>query len=215
MEGKIVGEFLVVNKPKRPLCEEISIDGNMVVYVKMMNSQLSISEPRNVFDLLPVKFGHNPSLLLPYHSSLSESSSIESSDGDNIKCKICEKLINKKKMRMHVGAHILKDGLKDSCGFCGEVGKCHIEIAKGSGKGKTASEVPRSGCDYFVKFSIVAAAKGSKKSPCTNRPVRCQICKRTIWSYNMYHHIDKCHSDYSKDEWVIKEEEKIALSKIK
>ena len=106
-------------------------------------------------------------------------------------------------------------GLKDSCGFCGEVGKCHIEIAKGSGKGKTASEVPRSGCDYFVKFSIVAAAKGSKKSPCTNRPVRCQICKRTIWSYNMYHHIDKCHSDYSKDEWVIKEEEKIALSKIK
>ena len=91
MEGKIVGEFLVVNKPKRPLCEEISIDGNMVVYVKMMNSQLSISEARNVFDLLPVKFGHNPSLLLPYHSSLSESSSIESSDGDNIKCKICEK----------------------------------------------------------------------------------------------------------------------------
>ena len=38
MEGKIVGEFLVVNKPKRHLREEISIDGNMVVYVKMMNS---------------------------------------------------------------------------------------------------------------------------------------------------------------------------------
>ena len=98
MEGKIVDEFLVVNEPKRRMYEEISIDVNMVVYVKMINSQLSISEARNVFDLLPVKFGHGSSRLLPYHSSLSEASSIESSEGDNIKCKICEKLINKKKM---------------------------------------------------------------------------------------------------------------------
>ena len=64
----------------------------MVVYVKMINSQLRI-----VFDLLPVKSGHGSSRLLPYHSSLSDASSFESSEGDNIKCKICEKLINKKK----------------------------------------------------------------------------------------------------------------------
>ena len=93
-------------------------------------------------------------------------------------------------------------------------GKCYIEIAKGSGRGQTASEVPRSGCEYFEKVSIVAAGKGSKRSPCTNRPVECQLCKRVFWSYNMYQHIETCHSDHPKSDWVIKEEERVAVSKI-
>ena len=117
-------------------------------------------------------------------------------------------------MRWHVGAHILRDDLKNACGFCGLIGKCDIKIVKGSGKGQTASEVPKSACDYFEKFSIVAAGKGSKRSPCTNRPVECHICKRMFWSYNMYHHFESSHSDHPKCDWVIKQEEKVAVSKI-
>ena len=120
----------------------------MVVYVKMIKSQLSISEAWNVFDVLPVKFGHGSSHLLPYHSSLSEASSIESSEDEIVKYKIWEKRINKKKMRMHVGAHILKDDMKDTCRFCGEsVGKCNIKIVNGSDRGKVTTEVSNSGCD--------------------------------------------------------------------
>ena len=216
MEGKITDDNLVVNVPKS-IYEEISIDGNTAVYVKMIHSKLHISEAQKVFHILPVKLGHGSSRLLPYHSSLSESSAIESAEEESISCKICEKVVNRKKMRLHVGAHILKDNLKDACGFCGEkvnIGKCNLEIAKGSGRGKTTSEVPKSGCEYFEKFSITSAAKGSKTSPCTNRPVECQVCKRVFWSYNMYDHVETCHSDYPKAEWVTKNEEKVALSKV-
>ena len=94
----------------------------------------------------------------------SETSYIEASQSLRISCKVCEKQIDKKKMRWHVRAHILRDDLKNACGFCGLIGKCDIKIVKGSGKGQTASEVPKSACDYFEIFSIVAAGKGSKRS---------------------------------------------------
>ena len=114
-----------------------------------------------------------------------------------------------------MGAHILKDDMKDTCRFCGEsVGICSIKIVNGSGRGKVTIEVSNSGCDYFEKFSIAAAAKGSKKSPYTNHPVRCKISKRVFWSCNIYNHLEICYSDYPKAEWVINEEEKVALSKI-
>ena len=116
-------------------------------------------------------------------------------------------------MRMHVGAHILSGNLKNACGFCGMIGKCYIDIIKGSGRGQTASEVPDSGCEYFEKFSIVAAGKGSKRSPCTNRPVECQVCKRVFWSYNMHQHFETSHSDHPKSSWAIKDAEKIAVKK--
>ena len=120
-------------------------------------------------------------------------------------------------MRLHVGAHILTDTLLNACGFCGEImngGKCYIEIVKRSGRGQTASEVPNSACEYFEKFSIASAEKGSKRSPCTNRPVECQVCKRVFWSYNMFHHIESSHTDYPPSDWKIKDEEKIAVCKV-
>ena len=172
------------------------------MYVKMMHSKLELSEARKTFDMLPVKPGnHGSTRLLPYHSSLSETSTSDSTTETKIKCKICEKLVNRKKMRLHVGAHILKDNIKGACGFCGEkvdVGRCNIEIVKGSGRGQTSSEVPRSGCDYFEKFSLLSVSKGSQRNPCTNRPVECPICKRVFWFYNMYDHAEDYHPDYPR-----------------
>ena len=115
--------------------------------------------------------------------TLSETSTSDSTTETKIKCKICKKLVSRKKMRLHVGAHILKDNIIGACGFCGEkvdVGRCNIEIVKGSGRGQTSSEVPRSGCDYFEKFSLLSVSKGSQRNPCTNRPVECLICKRVF-----------------------------------
>ena len=132
----------------------------MGVYVKMQQSKLKICEAKSTFDLLPLKPGsHDSSRLLPYHSSLAEALSVDSAVKTNISCRICEKSIERKKMRQHVGAHILRDNLKNACGFCGQEG-CDIEIARVSGRGQTASEIPKSTCAYFEEFSIKAASKG-------------------------------------------------------
>ena len=50
MEGKVVDENLAVNIRKN-IKEEISIDGSMVVYIKMIQSKLSISDVKRVFDI--------------------------------------------------------------------------------------------------------------------------------------------------------------------
>ena len=70
---------------------------------------------------------------------------------------------------------------------------------KGSGRRQTASGVPRSGCGYFENFSIVAAAKESKK-------VHEQFVLFDDKTVNVYFGFT---FDYPNDEWVIKEEEKL------
>ena len=37
-------------------------------------------------------------------------------------------------------------------------------------------------CKYFYKFSLGPATKVSDVSPCTNRPVECDLCKLVFWS---------------------------------
>ena len=128
MEGKVIDENLLVNIPKN-IDEEITIDGSMVVYVKMMQSKLPLSDAKRVFDILPTKLNHGSSRLVPYHSQLSETPCIEATEDVKIPCKICEKEVDRKKMRLHVGAHILTSNLKDACG------KCYTYITKGSGRG--------------------------------------------------------------------------------
>ena len=54
MEGKVVDEDLLVSAP-RNINEEISIDGGMVVYVKMIQTRLPLSDSKRVFDILPTK----------------------------------------------------------------------------------------------------------------------------------------------------------------
>ena len=84
---------------------------------------------------------------------------------------------------------------------------CSIDIIHGSGRGKTTSKIISSNCEYKVKFSLKAAEKSSKSSPCTNRPVNCHLCKVVKWSYNMLGHMRKEHSDYPAVECAIPQEE--------
>ena len=120
------------------------------------------------------------SKLLPYDESLTECLGTEVKV-NKIKCKLCEKQLLDKKMRKHIGSHILIDSLEDVCGFCGMSG-CSIGIVQGSGRGKTASKIISSDCEYRVKLSLKAAEKSTKSSPCTNRPVTCNLCNVTEWS---------------------------------
>ena len=62
------------------------------------------------------------------------------------------------------------------------------QVSCGSRHGKTASKIISSNCDYKVKFSLEAAEKSTKSSPCTNRPVSCPVCNMILWSCNMYDH---------------------------
>ena len=57
MEGKGIDEDLLVNIPKN-INKEISIDGSMVVYVKMIQSKLPLSDAKREFDILPIKLNH-------------------------------------------------------------------------------------------------------------------------------------------------------------
>ena len=98
-------------------------------------------------------------------------------------------------MRKHVGKHILQDKLENVCGFCGLHG-CTIDLVPGSGRGKTAILTASSNCSYKKKFSLKASETSTKTGPCTNRPVRCDICKYVLWSYNILTHYKDKHSDY-------------------
>ena len=121
--------------------------------------------------------------------------------------------MGRKKMRQHIGSHILKENLENVCGFCGVQG-CDIDISCGSGRGKSISEVPQSRCDFYEKFSIKAAANGSKRSPCTNRPIHCPVCTRVVWFYNMSFHYQSNHPDYPRNTWLRNDDEKISMQKL-
>ena len=128
---------------------------------------------------------------------------------DKVRCAICRKFVLRKRMRNHIGKHLI---LKDidphpkNCGFCGQIA-CSIEIII-SGGAKSAVAVPKSDCEYFEKFSIGAAKKSSGLSPCTNIPVICEACKtrNTFWSYNIQSHYIKDHPSLEAPSYITKEE---------
>ena len=87
---------------------------------------LSLSEASSLFELLPLYEANSKTYkLLPYHSTLTEASHIEQTEQTTFKCKLCNKPMGRKKMRQHIGSHILKDNLENVCGFCGVQG-CDI-----------------------------------------------------------------------------------------
>ena len=96
-------------------------------------------------------------------------------------------MILRKKMRSHVGAHILKGHFlphPNLCGFCGK-NNCNtiLYISPGIDTWST-----KSNCKYFYGFSLKWAEKSNKNTPFTNRPVKCDICEpplNIIWTYNL------------------------------
>ena len=142
---------------------------------------------------------------LPYHSSLEVSVDWDYV-GDEIPCRLRAQMLPKKLMRRHVGVHILQEDLGVVCGFC-SMKDYSIELERGSGRGKTATLVPGSNCEYS-KFSLKSAEKSTKSGPCTNRPVLCDQCKTVQWSYNLPFHFRSKNSDYPVPKRIADEEEK-------
>ncbi len=112
---------------------------------------------------------------------------------------MCNLVIGRERMRTHVGYHILNNDViksQDTCGFCGIVG-CKIYSTKTSGFGSRKTLGPNSNCSHFYGFSLKAAAKMTESSPCTNRPVKCDLCEQIYWSYNIQYHFDIMHANPS------------------
>lgn len=131
---------------------------------------------------------------LPYHPSLEVELERGETESKRV-CKICGEEINAKSMRKHVGKHVLSENLDMVCGFCG-LKSCSIELVRGSGRGKTATLIPGSNCEYITKFSLKSAEKTTKSGPCTNRPIVCEQCNTVQWSYNMPSHYKLKHTDF-------------------
>jgi hypothetical protein len=110
-------------------------------------------------------------------------------------CRIakCKKKIDRERMRLHAGYHILRnETINDAmrCGYCGTLCGHQVKLIKRS---SSQTKTPFSTCEAFVKFSMAAAAKISDRSPCTNRPIECLACKEIFWSYNMELHYASKH----------------------
>jgi hypothetical protein len=97
---------------------------------------------------------------------------------------VCNRVIDRERMRT---SDVFKS--QDTCGFCGIVGS-KIDLTKTSGFGSRKTLGPNSNCSYFYGFSLKAAVKMTERSPCTNRPVKCDLCEKIYWSYNIQYHFD-------------------------
>ena len=53
--------------------------------------------------------------------------------------------------------------------------KCNITQSKTSGFGTSKTLGPYSNCLFFCKFSLKSASVISKRSPCTNVPMICNV----------------------------------------
>lgn len=127
-----------------------------------------------------------------------------------VHCFICSAEKPLYKMRDHVGKHILWD-LRGQppppgqvhvnpvgafpCGFCGMDG-CFTQIIDEK-KGSKIKCTIQSSCIYhYENMNYKAACKSSKSMPCTNVPIPCSLCPRslsgdpqTIWKYSTTLHL--------------------------
>ena len=89
-----------------------------------------------------------------------------------------------------------------------------MALVVSSGKGKTASLAAESNCPYKVKFSLKAAEKCTKSSPCTNRPVKCNFCNAIVWLYHLIEHHKNFHSDQESPLDISNEEKELVKKTI-
>ena len=150
--------------------------GSHCLLVEQKEMSLEMDNAISIIGSLPVMNASefNSSFFLSYHT-LWEHNTNENKDVNSVTCRLCCEEVPIKQMRTHVGKHILKEQLGDVCGFCGMVG-CSIDLIKGSGRGSSVTSTAGSNCSYKCKFSLKAAEKPTKSGPCTNRPIRCDMC---------------------------------------
>ena len=68
------------------------------------------------------------------------------------------------------------------------------------------TETPQSNCPDYRKFSLASARTSTQNTPCTNRPVECDICKVVHWSYYLKKHYEENHTDSVCSENISEEE---------
>ena len=207
---KLVDSNLII-VPSRST-HEVVWDGEKCTTIALQNLTIALDEAVELFNSLPLASTKSTtSSLLPYHDSL-----IDTVDAvvvkEKVPCKLCPKEVELKLMRLHVGKHILQENLINVCGFCGTQG-CSIELTKSSGRGKSATQAPKSNCPHASKFSLKPAEKSTSSSPCTNRPVVCIICHTVVWSYMMASHYSQVHNGVPCPLSVTVEEREMVLGK--
>ncbi|KAF9789378.1 hypothetical protein BJ322DRAFT_1018049 [Thelephora terrestris] len=107
-------------------------------------------------------------------------------------CPLCNKQKKLKAMRDHIGHHVLSRLHKvseDPCDFCGG-GPCNTTLTITGDKKQV-----KSNCRFHCPFKYGSAKKSLKASPCTNVPVKCPQCSKTIWKYNAAGHITVNHPE--------------------
>ena len=130
---------------------------------------------------------------------------------EKVRCSTCDVYILKSRMIGHVGKHLALNEIAphlNNCGTCGLIG-CSIEVFT-KGRGNSKHDSAKSSCSNFPKnLSIHIAKKASKYSPCTNHPVRCEVCNKCFWSYNMETHYKAEHVHLKIPECFILDDEEI------
>ncbi|KAJ6618015.1 hypothetical protein B0H10DRAFT_1947987 [Mycena sp. CBHHK59/15] len=109
-----------------------------------------------------------------------------------VQCLICGIKQSLHKMREHVGGHILLSLRGIEAGAL----ITRLTISK---EGKHSI---KSSCQYhYEKMQYKAAKASSNRSPCTNVPLHCSLCpksvtgnQRTFWKYNASYHLASEHS---------------------
>ncbi len=136
------------------------------------------------------------------------------------KCKVnkCNKKYGRSRMRLHIGWHILKGHLlpdPSRCGFCGLSGHT-LEIRPASGYGKNKSYIPWADCDYYFNFNFKKSYDEVVASnPCSNRPVKCDQCEGTFWTYNIKAHYVVSHPSITTENipnYISENEKKAVLN---
>lgn len=213
-------------------CETVSVEAKCSIVFKIhlnehenkLLSFIATSDLSQAIDLLKSVYENDKSIELPRVSSPYAKSVMEkflianliiNKDDDDGKkpCKVCNKVIMLRKMRLHVAKHYFKNETSPQmCGFCGI--NCNSVLGlKTSGSGKNVAFKTKSNCAYAYSFNYASVEKPSKSMPCSNRPIKCPQCEHFFWSYNLSNHYNDKHLGINCP-ITVTEEEKIAILKL-
>ena len=210
MPAKVDGVHLKIGASNS--VHEVVWEGTNCTTIDVQDSVINLLAAKELLNQLPIASSKTViSSLLPYDKSLVDATDVVVGI-EKVPCKLCNKEVDMKQMRLHVGKHILENNLSNVCGFCGTQGYS-IGFKKSSGRVVTATLSAQANCTYISKFSLKAAEKTTKSSPCTNRPVSCPVCNTVVWSYMMGPHYSHVHPEKTLCTSVTSEERDMVLKK--
>ena len=156
--------------------------------------------------LVEGKLAFNKSLVFDLAVDMQQTSGSSSSgarasatkDESKKPCKICKKNIPLKRMRTHIGRHIIRREVPDDCNRCGWCGstQCYpTTLVKTTKKAGIWHYKPSSKCEY-QQFLHRKPAKANRDNPCSNWVEWCKVCGGELWKYNMPAHYAEKHSSH-------------------